>query len=203
MGGSGSGGLGSTGSMSGGSRGTGAGGGAGGRQSGAGGGVAEPQFNEFGSVGNSIGQGGFVGRSDNSGRFVGQGQAGQQGNLGAGGLGLGGGRGRNGAGNLNSNNNGGGNNANQSQRRVRPQLKVAFPVTRVPTTIIASSLQQRMSTETLTAGTLRNVQLNMSDEGVVTLSGAVASEDARSLAAAMVRLEPGVRKVVNELTVQE
>ena len=176
-----------------------------GRQTGAArGGVQEPQFNEFGSVGNQIGQGAFVGRSDNSGRFVGQGLAGQQTNLGTRGLGqLGAGnRGRNGTGNNNANN-GNANNSNQSQRRVRPQLKVAFPTNPVPPTAITTSLQQRLSTETLTAGTLRNVQLEMTDEGIVTLRGSVASEDARSLAAAMVRLEPGVRKVVNEIAVEQ
>lgn len=175
----------------------------GGQSSAAGGGIQEPQFNQFGSVGNSIGQGGFVGRSDNAGRFVGQGQAGQQAGLGARGLGQLGGRGGGQNGNGNQNNNFGGNNANQSPRRVRPQLKVAFNTRPVPTTAIATSLQQRFSGETLTAGTLRGVQFQMSDEGVVTLSGSVASQDAKSLAAAMVRLEPGVRKVVNELSVQE
>lgn len=178
--------------------------GTGGRQTG-GGGVQEPQFNEFGSVGNQIGQGSFIGRSDNSGRFVGQGQAGQQTSLGTRGLGqMGGNRGRNGSGTgNNSGNNGNANNSNQSQRRVRPQLKIAFPTNPVPVTAVATSLQKRLSTETLTAGTLRNVQLDMSDEGIVRLSGSVATEDAKSLAAAMVRLEPGVRKVVNEIAVQQ
>ncbi|MCA9080559.1 MAG: BON domain-containing protein, partial [Planctomycetaceae bacterium] len=38
-------------------------------------------------------------------------------------------------------------------------------------------------------------------EGQATLRGQVADEDQRKLAAAYVRLEPGVRSVVNELSV--
>jgi len=170
------------------------------------GGVQQPQFNSFGSVGNSIGQGSFVGRSDNTGRFVGQTQGGgQQGAQGGMGLGrTGGGRNGNANGNSNNNNNfGNGGSNQQAQRRVRPQLKVAFPTPAVPTTAIASTLQHRLSTETLTAGSLKNVNLTMEEGGVVTLRGEVANPDAKSLAAAMVRLEPGVRKVVNELTVAQ
>ena len=198
------GGLGS--SMGGTSRGM-SGSGTGNRTGSTAGGVQQPQFNQFGSVGNAIGQGSFVGRSDNSGRFVGQTQAGQQNAQGGMGLGRMGGGGRNGNGNNNNNNGnnfGGGGNQQAQQRRVRPQLKVAFPTPSVPTDSIATTLQQRLVThETLTAGSLKNVNLSMEEGGIVTLRGEVASQDAKSLAAAMVRLEPGVRKVVNELTVTQ
>jgi hypothetical protein len=48
---------------------------------------------------------------------------------------------------------------------------------------------------------LRGVAFDMNSEGIVTLRGEVATVSARQLAANLVRLEPGVRKVVNELTV--
>jgi osmotically-inducible protein OsmY len=195
------------GSSMGGSRG-GTGSGTGSRTGSTAGGVQQPQFNSFGSVGNSIGQGSFVGRSDNSGRFVGQTQAGQQNAQGGMGLGRMGGGGRNGNNNGNNNNGnnnfGGGGNQQAQQRRVRPQLKVAFPTPAIQTATVTTTLQQRLSThETMTAGSLKNVNLTMEEGGVVTLRGEVASQDAKSLAAAMVRLEPGVRKVVNELTITQ
>lgn len=200
--------AGALGSSMGGSRGATGGAGASGRTGTSQGGVQQPQFNQFGSVGNAIGQGNFVGRSDNSGRFVGQTQAGQQNAQGGMGLGRMGGGGRNGNNNGNNNNGnnnfGGGGNQQAQQRRVRPQLKVAFPTPAIQTATVATTLQQRLSThETLTAGSLKNVNLTMEEGGVVTLRGEVASQDARSLAAAMVRLEPGVRQVVNELTVAQ
>ena len=43
--------------------------------------------------------------------------------------------------------------------------------------------------------------MDVGDNGVVTLRGNVPSEEAKRLAAALVRLEPGVRTVNNETVV--
>lgn len=162
------------------------------------GGMNQPQFNEFGSVGNQIGQGGFVGRSDNSGRFVGQTQAGQQQSMSRSNFGGLGGRGG-----QNGNNNQNFNQGNQAQnaRRVRPQLKLGFAIPPMATPAVSNTLAVRLTAAQPSLGSIDNVNLKLDDAGVVTLTGRVESQDAKSLAAAILRLEPGVRKVVNELEV--
>ena len=49
---------------------------------------------------------------------------------------------------------------------------------------------------------ISGVEAAISDEGVATLTGRVATEDARKLAEIYSRQEPGVRSVVNELRVE-
>ena len=44
-----------------------------------------------------------------------------------------------------------------------------------------------------------NLQIN--GDGIATLQGTVADEDQRKLVEAFVRLEPGVRSIVNDLSV--
>lgn len=162
------------------------------------GGVNQPQFNEFGSVGNQIGQGNFVGRSDNSGRFVGQAQAGQQQSMSRSNFGGLGGRGG-----QNGNNNQNFNQGNQAQnaRKVRPQLKLGFSVPPMATPAVSNTLAVRLTAAQPSLGSVDNVNLKLDEAGVVTLTGRVESQEAKSLAAAILRLEPGVRKVVNELEV--
>ena len=48
---------------------------------------------------------------------------------------------------------------------------------------------------------LRSINVAPTPNGVVILRGKVGSEDQKKLAAAMARLEPGVREVRNELVV--
>jgi osmotically-inducible protein OsmY len=97
------------------------------------------------------------------------------------------------------------NNSNQQgqnnqRRHIRPQQKVAFEIPHRTETEIRTTLQTRF--EGLTSNpALRGVAFDMNSEGIVTLRGEVATVSARQLAANLVRLEPGVRKVVNELTV--
>jgi len=52
-------------------------------------------------------------------------------------------------------------------------------------------------------GRLPDVAVNADAQGVVTLSGHVPSENDRRKAERLVRMEPGVRDVVNRITVQE
>ena len=92
-------------------------------------------------------------------------------------------------------------NQNNNQRRaVRPQQKVAFEVPRRTETDIRSTLLSKFEGQNQNPA-LRGVAFEMDSEGIVTLRGEVETTAARQLAANVVRLEPGVRKVVNELTV--
>jgi hypothetical protein len=153
---------------------------------------------------------GLVGRADTAGRFVGSAQAAQQSfGTGANGLGqtLGGqsrGRGRQsglfggGEGNEGLGAGGGGTSA---YRIPIPQQKVAFDYTPPAGRVVS----QRISTQLDKVRTklpVRNTEIFV-EEGTVTLRGVVAKESDRKLAEQLVRLEPGVRQVVNELTVAE
>ncbi len=89
--------------------------------------------------------------------------------------------------------------ANQ-RRAIRPQQKVAFDVPRRSETEIRSTLQTRFDGLSEQPA-LRGVTIHLDTDGVATLSGSVETASAKQLAANFVRLEPGVRKVVNELTV--
>jgi len=66
-------------------------------------------------------------------------------------------------------------------------------------TQIAESAQ---TTAAVSPSFAKRVEMQIDAEGVVTLRGTVESASARKLAEVMARLEPGVRKVVNELEVQ-
>ena len=93
------------------------------------------------------------------------------------------------------------NQPTQNQRRViRPQQKIAFEVPPRSETEIRSTLQTRFDGLSQQPA-LRDVTFELDAKGVATLRGSVETESAKQLAANFVRLEPGVRKVVNELTV--
>ncbi len=163
----------------------------------------------FGQQTAGSGRQGLVGRTDTSGRFVGSANAGQQ-NFSTGSNALGqqfGARSRG----LNRQSNlfggmgddafGGGNSGtNASGYRVPiPQQKVAFDYRDRP----APEVSQRLATQLDKASqrlAIRGVALSV-EEGTVTLRGTVKSEGDRRLAEQLVRLEPGVRSVVNELEV--
>jgi hypothetical protein len=144
----------------------------------------------------SIGQGAFVGRSDTTGRFVGQRTAGQNSNINMGNLlqGLQG-LGRNGGFENGQSN-------EQPKLGIRPTLRVGFDVPRSLSPAIST---QRMVTRlpkiVARRPELAGMTLATDNAGRTVLRGTVANEDARELAAALVRLEPGVCEVVNELTV--
>jgi len=146
----------------------------------------------------SIGNNPFTGRTDNS-RFIGvratttqqpglnafnqifQGlqRAGQQGN-------------RNGG-------------QSQSERLpLRPTLRVGFDYKPATATQTVSSPQfvSRFSGIAERRPQLANVNVASDEAGRVVLRGTVASKESKDLAAALLRLEPGVREVVNEVTVE-
>lgn len=144
---------------------------------------------------NSVGTGAFVGRSDNTGRMVGQRLAGQNSNVNMGNLlqglqGLG--------------RNGGFENGEQTQPKlsIRPTLRVGFDVPRsLSPTISTQRMATRLPKIAARRPELSGMTLATDNAGRTVLRGTVPNQDARELAAALVRLEPGVGEVVNELAV--
>ena len=92
------------------------------------------------------------------------------------------------------------NQTSNQRRAVRPRQKVAFEIPRRTETEVRTTLQTRFDVLSQNPK-LQSVTFDMDSEGIVTLRGEVETTAARQLAANVVRLEPGVRKVVNELTV--
>lgn len=148
----------------------------------------QPVFNTGdGSVGAQVGQGGFTGRSNTAfagNRLATQGDAtsltpqfnqmtnqGNQGNQ--------------------------GNTGRSNIKRARPQQKIAFTF---PKANLAAT-QVQLSVHFKRHRDMAGVDTAISDEGIATLTGSVASEDSRKLAEIFTRQEPGVRSVVNELRV--
>jgi len=171
----------------------------------------------MGGMGGTTGATRFVGRSDNAGRLVG----GLQGSTSAiGGMngrgGIGGNQfGNNGRGgnNCRGGNNGqngfnnqfnqmGGNNGNSRTQTptIQPQQKVAFAFSPPTAAKLNTTLDTRFQKMPSTAN-VKNVNISHVD-GVVTIRGQVDSDDAKKLAERLVRLEPGVKSVQNELTVK-
>jgi hypothetical protein len=162
-----------------------------GRQTGAAtGGLSQPQFIQFGQAAQTVGTG-FVGRGANQQGFIGVQAAGQQ-TVDAGGVprfsGLGG---QNGIGLVPA--------ASQARGvQMRVQQRIAFPVTPVSPSEVAGNVQTTLRNLTTS---LPGVSVTGVQPGHVRLQGEVDSEHARRLAEALARLEPGVRRVTNELEV--
>ena len=100
----------------------------------------------------------------------------------------------------------GGGNANNAapapKLTARPVQRIAFgydapnpEATRIAVTTRLAGLATRRPE-------LANVAVAVDGAGRHVLTGVVSDESARGLAAALVRLEPGVREVVNDLTVE-
>jgi len=149
-------------------------------------------------------QGGFVGRGgNNTGQFVGRGgqagQARQQQQQ----------QRRNTFSQLGQNrNNSGRNNRSRSrttgtQRVIRPRLRIAFQYTRPPLNLAVTSLSGRFGRLSSRRPSLANVRFETGADGEITLQGSVSSAETRKLAEIMAGMQPGVRKVRNELTVAE
>lgn len=155
---------------------------------------AQPTLQSFGT--------GFVGGSQNQGRFVGSQFAGQQQSRG-GGTGMntfGGGRGgaRGGSGRFSMPNRA---SRTTRTRRVRPSHRVAFTFQSRSMTTIKTSLDTRFSSLLTSRPQFKGVTVAVGKPGELTLSGEVPTAAAQRMAAAMVRMEPGVRKVINQLSV--
>ncbi len=91
---------------------------------------------------------------------------------------------------------------------IQPSLRLGFEPPVRPAGQVSENLETRMQQVSARPGRLteikpelNGVKVNVASDGVVTLRGEVRSESARRLAANVIRIEPGVRKVINELTV--
>jgi|AP95_1055475.scaffolds.fasta_scaffold128102_1 hypothetical protein len=90
----------------------------------------------------------------------------------------------------------------------RPSLRLGFAVRTRPTTEISSSINRRFAKLTSrfvrlaeTRPAFSSVKFVVGNNGTVVLSGQVESDSARRLATNLLRMEPGVRSVTNELVV--
>lgn len=191
-------------------------------------GMSSASITGFGSGAMTSGQSGFIGGRDNAGRFIGNAQGATSGtgmsgmgmsgmsqfgggsrggstsNRGGGPGGFGGQNGRGGFGGNNqfnqfgNNGRGGGNNIANTQP-IQPQLKANFTFSTPAQTVVTGKIDTRFS-KLSDRVSVKGVQLS-SSEGVVTIRGTVASDDDRRVAEQLVRLEPGVKSVKNEITV--
>lgn len=157
-----------------------------------------------GGQGQNGANGGLLGRGANQNGFLGrntQNQGMQGNNLGGGGGGGRGGGGNRGGNGLNGLNGGGGNGGNANQTPiVRPRQKIAFEYTRPSSSAIQSTIEARLTKLSVKRPSLKSVMVAIADQGEVVLRGEVASADDAKLAENMLRQEPGVRTVRNELS---
>jgi len=165
---------------------------------------------------NGMGMGGqqqggnFLGANNNPNQFLGRGNTGQQGGMGQNGMmnqfgnnNRGGNRGNN----LNTMNSmlGGMNGMNsgmnnRSQQVIRPRQRVAFDYPVPKTDTMHVNLKSQLERVAVRNPGMSNVLLSVDPSGELVLRGAVKSEADAKLAVNLVRLEPGVRSVRNELT---
>ena len=90
----------------------------------------------------------------------------------------------------------------------RPSLRLGFAIRTRPTTEISTSIHRlfeklasRFSRLAETRPAFSSVKFAVGNNGTVVLSGQVESDSARRLAANLLRMEPGVRSVKNNLVV--
>ena len=143
-------------------------------------------------------QGGFIGRGNNANQFIGRGTQGGQTQLQRNNFSQ---SGRN-------RNTGGGNNrtgnrtgTGGTQRVIRPRLRIAFAYRKPSVSVAVTMLSSRFERLTSRRPSLSGVRIETGAEGEVTLQGTVNSAETRKLAEIMARMQPGVRKVHNELSV--
>jgi osmotically-inducible protein OsmY len=67
---------------------------------------------------------------------------------------------------------------------------------------VAETITARLTQSVTTTQQIKGLNVQVDDQGLATLTGQVESEAARRLAENLIRLEPGIRAVRNELTVQ-
>ena len=90
---------------------------------------------------------------------------------------------------------------NQQQRTVRPQLIVAFSAPRPSTEVLSDRIASRLTKIGKQKG-YEGVTVEV-DGRTATLRGEVDSAEAKRMASMLVKLEPGIRSVQNEITVRE
>ena len=95
----------------------------------------------------------------------------------------------------------GGGQVQSTRRVIRPVLRIAFTYPTLAPRVESSLNRQFNRISIRLKNRFQYLALKAGDKGVVTLTGTVQSEGDKKLAAAYVRLEPGVRKIENNLTV--
>lgn len=95
-----------------------------------------------------------------------------------------------------------GNTGGRTRQAVRPRLQIAFSHRKIESSLITTSLSQRMARLPLGKVAGAGITFVTNDSGQVTLRGEVDSARTMKLAAILARFEPGVRSVKNELTVK-
>ncbi len=151
---------------------------------------AQPTLQEFGQ--------GFVGGSQNEGRFIGSQFSGQQQVGGGRNVFGGGGRGGGGGGRFTMPNQ---SSRNSATKRVRPRHRISFSFESRSQAKIQTSLDARFSLLLTKRPEFKNVTIAVGKPGELTLSGNVPSSTVKRIATAMVRMESGVRRVTNQLSV--
>lgn len=159
--------------------------------------------------GNQNQNNGFLGVNNNPNNFIGRNNQGQNGNLNGqtGNLG----RGNNQGGNrrqldpslqqlLNGGNQNGGNGQTSQQPVIRPRQKVAFEYPQPKLDAVVAATQTRLQKLAVRYPRLSDVQLAQEADGTIVLRGSAPTEADAKVAESMIRLEPGVRKIRNELT---
>ena len=88
-----------------------------------------------------------------------------------------------------------------STRQVRPRYRLGFEVPAAPAAEISTRIDVQLSRLTESNPQFAGVQIAINEEGIAELRGAAPTEDASRLIENIVRLEPGVRGVDNQLVV--
>lgn len=106
-------------------------------------------------------------------------------------------------GNFTGNSNISAGGTSRTSRQVRPRFRISFPrsATLTNPALIRNRLSGRLNSASKRSTALRGVRVGGLVEGRVVLSGQVGSRYSRLLAANLMRLEPGVRSVRNDITV--
>lgn len=89
------------------------------------------------------------------------------------------------------------NSTSGNVKRARPQQRISFEYPKANLVRTQVELSQRFER----LKTVSGADTSISDEGVAVLTGTVVNDEARKLAEALARLEPGVRSVDNQLQV--
>ncbi|WP_166826094.1 BON domain-containing protein [Thalassoroseus pseudoceratinae] len=94
------------------------------------------------------------------------------------------------------------NNTGSSRERViRPRQKIAFDYEPPAPTVIRTAVTRQYRTLSSRRPGLESVTIEVGEGRAAVLKGTVPDENSRKLAAALARLEPGIRSIKNELKV--
>lgn len=95
----------------------------------------------------------------------------------------------------------GNQSSNNRRRAIRPQQRVNFVFPERPKSEVVTALRSQFAAHAERYPTLANITV-LEEDGRIELFGEVDSPEKSRLAAMIVRMEPGVKQVVNHLTVQ-